>query len=394
VGLAFGCVGEARRLWRLVTARVESRGLLWVGVCAALAAVLPFLDCMQAGQLGIAILYLLMVGFRLALQGRSWPSWFLAGVVLALPAVVKLVPTLPVVFLVFLQWSAVAFPHGARRSWARATTLTVGVMTGAFLFLLVIPASLIGWQKNLSYLHVWHTRIVSNEKVGRNANFNIHSFRNQSLANSVYLWMKSTARTTAFDSQAKARPDRPERIVHPAVRVVIGVTLAMLLAVGLALGRLRDAIDQATAYSLACCATLLVSPLSWGHYYMAEVPAVICVPIWLSGRGRAMLARVVAAIPPILSWSHYVAMPYTGELGLLGLGTTAWFLAASGLILGIVVSASAAPSPFLTRKRPAMARLLRPLGIRRRQGRLGAGMPLATLKRAATPTRGGDVGNP
>src|SRR5205814_4878959 len=115
---------------------------------------------------------------------------------------VRLVPALPVAFLLFLQWSAVAFPQGERGPWGRATTVTAGVLTGAFLFLLAIPASLIGWQKNLGYLHVWHTRVVSNERVGPNANFNIHSFRNQSLANAVYLWSKSTARTTASDSPA------------------------------------------------------------------------------------------------------------------------------------------------------------------------------------------------
>ena len=152
VGLTFGCLGEARRIWRLVSDRAGPRRSLRVGVCAGLAAVLPFLDCMQAGQLGIAILYLLIVGFRLFLQGRSWPGRFLAGLVLALPAVVKLVPSLPVVFLLFQQWTAVAFSPGGRRPWARATTLTAGVLTGAFLFLLAIPASLIGWQENLAYL--------------------------------------------------------------------------------------------------------------------------------------------------------------------------------------------------------------------------------------------------
>ena len=100
---------------------------------------------------------------------------------------------------------------------------------------------------------------------------------------------------------------------------------------------------------------------------MAGVPAVLCVPVWLSWRGMPRLARVVAAVPPILSWSYYVAMPYTGAVGLLGLGTTAWFLGASGLILGIEVSAALAPSSFLWRRNPRMASLQRPLGIKRRR---------------------------
>src|SRR5262249_23704870 len=75
-------------------------------------------------------------------------------------------------------------------------------------------------------------------------------------------------------------------------------------------------------------------PLSWGHYYMAQAPAVLLVPIWLLQRGKLTQAKVVAVIPPVLSWSHYLAMPRVGGLGLLGLGTTAWFLGVCGLIVG------------------------------------------------------------
>jgi hypothetical protein len=363
VGLLFGCFTEARRLWSLVAGPTRKspfaprRGgearrpwslvagapparLPGIAVCCGLASVLPFLDCMQAGQLGIAILYLLMVGFRLVVEGRSWPRWFLGGLVLALPSVIKLVPSLPVGFLVFQQWSAVVFRSGGRRPLGRATTLTAGVLTGGFLFLLAIPASLLGWEKNLAFLRLWHERIVTNERVGPDANFNIHSFRNQSLANAVYLWGRSTARTGTSGSQPSPPPDRPERMAQPRVRVGIGVILALLLAVGLAVGRRNDRLDQATAYGLACCAMLLVSPLSWGHYYMAELPAILCVPIWLARRGSLRLAQLAAVIPPVLSWSYYVAMPYTGGLGLLGIGTTAWFLGSCAAILGIEVAAA------------------------------------------------------
>ena len=60
-----------------------------------------------------------MVGFRLVLQGRSWPRWFLGGLALALPAAVKLVPAFPVVFLLFQQWSAVAWPRDGRSTRSR-----------------------------------------------------------------------------------------------------------------------------------------------------------------------------------------------------------------------------------------------------------------------------------
>ena len=287
VGLTFACFLETRRLYRLFTRETESRrGLGW-GACAGLAAFLPFLDCMEAGQLGIAILYLLLVGLRLVQECRTWLGWFLAGVVLALPAAVKLVPSLPVVFVLFQHWCAALLPQGEGRRWGRPVALTAGVMAGAFFFLLAFPASLLGWQKNLAYLNVWRARVVMNERVGPNANFNVHSFRNQSLANAVYLWTKLTAVATAKSSAPAPHHDRGERIVHRGVRVVIALILSLLLAIGITVGRKVDPLDQASAYSIACCAMLLVSPLAWGHYYMATLPAALCVPMWLSARNAA-----------------------------------------------------------------------------------------------------------
>jgi hypothetical protein len=335
VALLFGCLFEVRALLRLLSRETVPRPILSICLCAALAAALPFLDCMQSGQLGIAILYFLLLGFRLAAGSRSWPGQLLAGIALALPASIKLMPALPVLFLVSQQWSALILTRSSPRSRGGAASLTTGVVAGALLFLLVIPASLIGWHKNLGYLRLWQTRVVANDRVGRSTNFNIHSERNQSLANAVYLLKKSTIGITPRGSKRKAWGDRAERVVHGEVRVVIGAGLALLLAVGLALCRRTSVLEQAVPYSLACSATLLVSPLSWGHYFMALVPAHLFVPMWLHGRGLPRLARVVALIPPILSWSHYVAMPYTGGVGLLGLGTAAWFLSSCVLILGI-----------------------------------------------------------
>jgi hypothetical protein len=332
VAFAFGCFVEARKLWRLVAGAVPRRSRFVVS-CTGIAAFLPFLDCMQAGQLGIAILYLLTLGLRLSLQYRSRSIWFLAGVILALPAAIKLVPALPVAFLLLNRWLAVAKPDAHKRPWAQAAGLTSGVLTGVLLYSLAIPASLIGWHSNLDHLSRWREQVVMNERVGPNANFNIHSFRNQSLANAIYLCHKAAIHGLATDSRPTTVRDRPERIVHPAVRVLIGFVLALLLSVGVLLGRRTDALDQATAYALACCAILLVSPVSWGHYYMSAALAVLFVPTWLLRLGRPIEARLAAVIPPILSWSYYVAMPYTGGIGLLGLGTTVWFVGVCGLIL-------------------------------------------------------------
>lgn len=214
---------------------------------------------------------------------------------------------------------------------------------------------------------------MTNERVGPEASFNVHSYRNQSLANGVYLWSKSyrfgspapvrfqppegaTARSQgasapgAIDQGASAlgtrgssgnaeafTPDQPERIANPAVRVAIGFILISLLALAAMVGRRGHALDAFSAFALASCATLLVSPLAWGHYFMVQLPALLCVPIWLSRSGMPRAARIAALAPVVLSWSYYLAMPQFGGLGLLGLGTAGWFLGGCGLMCWVMV---------------------------------------------------------
>ncbi len=318
VAFTFGCFAESRRLW-LSIAGPQKPEFRRIAICAALAVVLPFLDCMQAGQLGIAILYFLMLGSRLVLQSQRRAIWFLGGLTLALPASVKLVPALPVVFLLAQQWLSVLFPLRGDRPWARAITSSAGVSAGAVLYLLLIPASIIGWQKNLHSLDVWQKQIVMNERVGPDANFNVHSYRNQSLTNGVYLLSRTTRGISA-------------NVSNP-VRVLNGVLLILLLAVAATVGRRGNGLDAFSAFGLAPCAMLLVSPIAWGHYFMAELPALLCVPTWLSRRGMPRAARIAAILPALLSWSYYLAMPQVGGLGLLGLGTAAWFLGVCGLLV-------------------------------------------------------------
>jgi hypothetical protein len=376
--LTLACVIEARRLWGLSTKSGRPPGgWIGIGIGGGAAVLLPFLDCMQAGQLGILILYSLMVGFRLVVVGRTRRSWFLGGLILALPAAIKLVPALPVVSLVLQRWWVAVFARDGGRPGRQASAMTAGVLVGAFLFLLAIPASLIGWNKNLHYLRVWYDRVVANDRVGPNANFNIHSTRNQSLANAYYLWSKATGRRPPNGPRAGARPrDRAERVVHPSVRVVIGLGLALLTAIGLVLGSRDDHLDQATAFGLACGVTLLVSPLSWGHYFMAQLPALLCIPVWLSRRGMTTLGRAFALVPPVASWVHYV-IPPVAELGLLGLVTTAWFFAAAGSVLRIEFSHAGSTTEPTPRGNPHPSDRLVAIPPRHRPDRRGAG-PVAT----------------
>ena len=327
VVLGFGCYFEGRRLWGLLRSeepreapRPPSR---WVGFAVIFALILPSLDCLQRGQIGIMLLYLLMLGFRIVVASKSWRGWLLGGVVLALPAAIKLVPSLPVGFLVAQLWVSAISPRRGGAARGRALAVTAGVLVGAFLFLFAIPSGFLGWNKNLGYLRTWTTQIAANENVGRRSNFDIHSPRNQSLSNAVYL-------TTA----SRSLPPEIRSWGNDTVRSLrIGV-LVFLAGLGLAnaWGRRDRSLDLALGFSLASAATLLISPIAWGHYYMIELPALIVLPIWLNRQGRGKSAGLVLAFPLVLCWAHYLFLKHVAFFGVLGFGTTVWFLAVCVLI--------------------------------------------------------------
>ena len=75
------------------------------------------------------------------------------------------------------------------------------------------------------------------------------------------------------------------------------------------------------------------------HYFLLLAPAVLFVPLWLEGRGARLAAGTLAALPAVLIVTQYVLLPYVGRIGLLGLGTTGWLMAAMVLTMRARASA-------------------------------------------------------
>jgi hypothetical protein len=353
---AFGCFFELRYLWRFVVPR-DSGGTETtaynparvLGGCALLTVSLPALECLQRGQVVIALLYPLLLGLRLTWTGRSGPVWCLAGLVLAWPVSVKVVPALPVSFLLGLLWLAAIVRNEPTRARVRAAAVTVSVALGIFLFTFALPTALIGWGPNLHHLHTWLQKVGANADMGKELKVDVDNNSNQSFTNAAYLlsarmhglptgeapadfnrnkaarWLKTLAQIAAH-----RRADSVTRGIIQGVRVVV---LTLLLAVGWWTERRRDSLGQVAAYGLACLAIILISPVAWSNYYVLWLPAALLVPLWLARRGRPRTARVLAAVPVGLVSLHYVLKSSVGYYGVLGLGMLGWFLAASVLLI-------------------------------------------------------------
>jgi hypothetical protein len=355
VVLGFGCFFEMRRLWRFVAEEGSGtdRSSGWIAACAGLTVLLPSIECLQRGQVGIALLYALLLGYRLVLAGAGRSSVFLGGLVLAWAVVVKLIPALPVGFLIWQRLVAAIRAGRDRCALERAGVLSLGVIAGGLLFVLAIPALALGWNANLRHLETWTHKVVTNVDPGQESKFHIDSATNQSFANASHL-LASHLRTIHPDDPAllvlrfaktpeelrwaqdtaTANLRRADRTTERIVRGTVIAMLALLLGLGIAPAR-DDRLGQAAAFGLACLAMLLVSPVAWTHYEMMALPAVVAVPLWLDRRGYPKTARWMASVPVALVWSHYLSRQWAGQFGLLGLGIAAWFLACGTLVLAI-----------------------------------------------------------
>jgi hypothetical protein len=200
-------------------------------------------------------------------------------------------------------------------------------------FFLLIPASLVGWDKNLAYLNIWYDKVATKVNDVRTDDFaeKVDSLRNQSLSNAVFRFGNWIAYEFAGgpDDQVtgKANGQMPmdAPLVSQGLLAVRSLALLALLGVALRAGRSTDPLLWGAALGLGCVATLVISPVARGHYFVLFLPAVLFLPLWLLQCGKHRAAFRAAIIPAVLVLLHYVLLKYAGRIGVLGIGTSIWF---------------------------------------------------------------------
>jgi hypothetical protein len=336
----YGCYEESLRIARVVLPdRPQNAWFgsvpISIGATAVVASMLPAFNCLQRGQVGVAVLYLLLLGFRLLLTCRGAAGALLAGCVLAMPVVLKVAPLVPVGFLVFERMIAAWMGGSQRETLAKPFALAGGVAGGLALFLLVLPAAAVGWNANIAHLKTWwQTVAVHLDDDSTDFAGDSSSPRNQSLVNATQRlgnWIDYTFDDGPNDEDPSRL--RNEGVVFamdaPAVeRTLLVVRLAaglLLLAAGYRVARSGDALALAAAFGLACVSTLVLGRIARAHYFVLLLPAVMFVAAWLWRDGRRRAALAMAIVPAALSVVHYVLLDYAGRVGVLGLGTAVWY---------------------------------------------------------------------
>jgi len=358
VVVAWGCMREAERLAVRCLAPCETQGerrvlLPVIAVAALLVALLPTLNCLQRGQVGVLKLYFLLLGFRLVCDAKAWPKATAGGVALAFAVTLKLTPLLPAAYLVGLLVAQAWYHPAERFTRVRACGAAAGISFGLLLFFFAVPSVLVGWEANLRHLDSWKREVLFRAGDTGHDSFagNPHTLRNQSLSNAVYRLGNWTVHQFAGGPDDRRLDDFGYTGATPMDVAEVGralgstrlAILALLATFGVRMGRRCDRTGMAAGFGLACVATLVISPVARAHYFMLWLPAVIVVPIWLWRHERRRAALTLAATPAILTLLHYLALPTMGRLGVLGFGTTFWFLAT----ISCMMATNEKPTPVL-----------------------------------------------
>ena len=221
--------------------------------------------------------------------------------------------------------------------------------------ILVVPAGLIGAERNLQSLTRWWKLVATKAS---DAGYDLfagdsYSLQNQSLQNATRHLGNFIAYEFAGGSDDRRRMAEGEPLhamdAPLADHVLAGLRLAIVVLAGWLTwqaGVRRDRLSLAAAFGLCSVATLVVSPIARAHYFVLLVPAMPLVPLWFARAGHAKFgARWAAWIPAGLVLAHYLVNPVAGRLGLLGIGTATWFAASATAMIVILRRSARLPQP-------------------------------------------------
>jgi hypothetical protein len=325
--LASAAYGEAVRLLRAVMPAPPR----FVGLSAAAAALFPGVQVLKWGQVGILLLYLILLGTRLAVTGTSALVRVAAGLVLAVAVCVKVVPGLPAAVLLLALLIA---DRAEARPLARCRAVAAGLAVGLLLGLLVVPAAVVGWEANLHHLGTFVDRVVLRVGGGTNLGSDLLVPGNQAPATLLHTWHRALFRPDLgwMDSKEPGTLVDPSSVLWPA-RTLAALLLAACVLAGARAARDEGRFGVATAVALATLATLFISPIVWRHSFILWHPACLLVPCLLWRRGRRPAASWLAWAPfgftlvSLLLPAPWRYLPWEGT------GAALWAVAACAAVL-------------------------------------------------------------
>jgi hypothetical protein len=209
-------------------------------------------DMFDLGQPNLVLLALMLLGFWFLQHGRSWSS----GSLFALATAIKV---FPVAVLPYLVW---------RRQWASAASMAIWL----FVFLIVIPTPVRGFQHNLSELKTWYQGMVGSSSeagFGQRDDQN-WSWMNQSLISLTHRLTRPVDYNQDNPNNAPAYMNLLDLDFKTANWVVVGVSLMIglgFIAVMPPTPR-RTPRSDAEELGILFCLMTVASPLARQYYFI------------------------------------------------------------------------------------------------------------------------------
>jgi glycosyl transferase family 87 len=224
----------------------------WLFALPGFVTVTFVFDMFDLGQPNLMLLAMMLYGFWLLQHARPW----MAGSMFALATAIKV---FPVAVLPYLLW---------RRQWAAAasTLVFIGV------FLLVVPAPIRGFERNVAELKTWYRGMVgtSSEKGFGQRDEQNWSWVNQSLIAMTH----RLTRPVNYHQDDPRKPARTMNVVDLDFKTANWVMLAISLAIGLGYVAVMPPASRRTERSdaeelgILFCLLTVASPLARQYYFM------------------------------------------------------------------------------------------------------------------------------
>lgn len=316
---------------KLATGRVRHRHpLIYI---LPTAVTLPFVwDCYFLGQANLSLLALMLLGALALEKARSG----LAGALFAVCAVAKAFPATAMGYLVW------------RRRWKAAAAM-LAVAVG---LLIVLPAPIRGWDRNLQETATWIDRMVLSTSGENLANRPSRAYRfgNQSLVAVVGRLTRDIE--AGRDNQGERFRIRVNAVdLPPRVSFMIfaGIAAALCLAYVLAMPSKRAMTPRTSGIEYAILLILMVifSPKAGSYYFCWIMPALaIACARWVEAPRGSWRRRLIAGstIGSVGVMATALTQPFDPTTQ--ALGATLWgTMILLGLMLALLAIESRQPPP-------------------------------------------------
>src|SRR5215813_3492478 len=225
---------------------------MWLFALPGFVTITFVFDMFDLGQPNLVLLALMLYGFWSMQRQKPW----MGGCMFALATAIKV---FPVAVLPYLVW---------RRQWTALASMLI--FLGVFLF--IVPAPVLGFDKNVEDLKTWYRGMVasSSEK-----GFGQRDEQNWSWVNqSIIAMTHRLTRPINYNQDDPARPVRTMNVVDISFKAANWVVVAISLAVGLGYlavmppASRRTERSDAEELAILFCLMTVASPLARQYYFL------------------------------------------------------------------------------------------------------------------------------